>query len=220
MIATRATQGVSFPRSGHAIAYHLGRRYFGDAFVYCDANGTRFCGCGQVPCSNPARVFAKNHDFGLRRSPGVPVLENERYLVQYRNPVHSICSHYQLYLRNHPDEHTVPGWRKFALRDIFYWNHFIDKWVLDYPGTAIAPLYCVYEELMSRPRDVAREILSFMSALPLEESRFEQVLASLEIVPRNSLEEFQFYDPGFFDELERRAEQRLAGLQLPAWRDA
>jgi hypothetical protein len=217
MIETRATQGVSFPRSGHAIAYHLGKRYFKELFVYCDADGDRFCGCGNVPCVNPARTFAKNHDFGLRRSPGVPVLSNERYLIQYRNPVHSICSNYQLYLKKHPEACTLAGWQKFALRDIYYWNHFIDKWVLDMPVTDTPPLYCTYEELMSRPVETAERILSFMSAGSLDEERFEKVMSTLDITPRNSLDGFQFHDPGFFREIEAVAVRRLNELNLPTW---
>ena len=72
-----AVQGVSFPRSGHAIVYHTVRRYFGEALVYCDANNTRHCGCESVPCVNPGRTFAKNHDFGLKSGVGTPVIDRK-----------------------------------------------------------------------------------------------------------------------------------------------
>jgi len=219
MIAMQATQGVSFPRSGHAVAFHLAKRYFGDALIYCDTNNTRFCGCEAVPCINPARTFAKNHDFGLRRSPGVPILAGERYLVQYRNPVHSICSNFSLYLNKHPEEDTLAGWQKFAYRDIYYWNHFIDKWVIDFPVQGNQPLNCIYEELIANPRETSRDILAYMSAGPIDEARFEHVMKGLNISARNALEDFKYFDRGFFRELEEAASQRLAQLELPAWDD-
>ena len=219
MIAMEPTQGFSFPRSGHAVAFHLAKRYFGDALIYCDTNNTRFCGCGSVPCINPARTFAKNHDFGLRRSPGVPILAQERYLVQYRNPVHSICSNFFLYLKKHPEEDSLAGWQKFAYRDIYYWNHFIDKWVIDFPVQGNQPLNCIYEELIAKPRETSRVILDYMSAEPLDEALFEHVMKGLNISARNALEEFKYFDRGFFRELEEAAAQRLAQLALPAWDD-
>ena len=78
----KPTQGVSFPRSGHAPVYQVARRYFGDAFVYCDTNDTEQCGCEHVPCVNPNRTFSKNHDFGLRRFSGVPIIPSEHYFIQ------------------------------------------------------------------------------------------------------------------------------------------
>ena len=34
----RPTQGVSYPRSGHAAVFHIAKDYFGDAFIYCDTS--------------------------------------------------------------------------------------------------------------------------------------------------------------------------------------
>ena len=82
----RPAQGVSFPRSGHGAVLRVARRYFGDSLVYCDSNSKKgHCGCKAVPCANPARIFAKNHDFGLRTSAGVPMIPAERYFIQYRS---------------------------------------------------------------------------------------------------------------------------------------
>ncbi|MDX1734621.1 MAG: sulfotransferase domain-containing protein [Halioglobus sp.] len=219
MAAMRKTQGVSIPRSGHAIAFQLSTRYFGDELVYCDSMGARFCGCRQVPCVNPARNFAKHHDFGLRKSTGSPVLKDEAYLIQYRNPVHCICSNYQLYLKKHPHELSEKGWRKFACREAYYWNHFIDKWVLDFPANARPPLYVTYEELLGDPLLKAREILAFMSSGNIDEERFDTVMSKIKIESRGSLSAFQYPDHGFFDEIEQMTAQRLAGLSLPRWND-
>lgn len=214
-----ATQGVSFPRSGHAAIYHIAQRYFGDAFVYCDANNKKYCGCRSVPCSNPKRTFAKNHDFGLRKSPGVPIIPTEHYFIQYRNPVRSITSNFKLYLNKNPDENHRAGWEKFAFRDVFYWNRFIDKWVLDFPPSAEAPLYCTYESLIADPVSKVTEILAFMSHDPLDEQRVSQVMEQSPISARNNLAAFEFHDTGFFRELESAASARLVELDLPSFEE-
>ena len=213
----RPTQGVSFPRSGHAAIYHIAKRYFGDAFVYCDTNSTKYCGCESVPCVNLARTFAKNHDFSVRTSPGVPIIPSEHYFIQYRNPVRSIVSNFHLYQNKHPDENERADWEKFAHRDVFYWNRFIDKWVLDFPADAKPPLYCTYEALIADPESRVREILRFMSDGPLDEAAAAQIIEQRPISPRNRLAEFEFYDPAFFGELEDAASDRLAELDLPSF---
>ncbi len=187
--------------------------------MYCDANKDVPCGCKTVPCVNPARTFAKNHDFGLRTSPGVPILAAEHYLVQYRNPVRSIVSNYYLYIKNHPHECERADWESFALREVFYWNKFIDKWVLDYPEDAAAPLYCTYESLIAEPEARLREILTFLSDGPLDDRAAARIIGERPIAPRNNLAAFKFHDPVFFDELEAAASQRLAELDLPSWDD-
>ncbi len=214
-MSIRATQGVSFPRSGHEIIFRVSRLYFGDEFVYCDANSDKFCGCGRVPCINPRRTFAKNHDFGLRTSPGVPIIAEERYLVQYRSPVWAIASNYKLHLNNHPEDNNREGWEKFAFRDVFFWNRFIDKWVLDYPETANPPLYCTYEALLSNPDERIREVMAFLCDDPLDEERIVQIMQRVNVTARDSISRFEYYDPGCFRELEAAASDRLAELDLP-----
>lgn len=219
----RPTQGVSFPRSGHAVVYHIARRYFGDALVYCDADNKkdpRMCGCGSVPCINPKRTFAKNHDFTLHRSPGVPILPAERYLIQYRNPVLSITSNFLVHLERSPEENSRAAWERFAFRDVFFWNRFIDKWVLDFPPELEPPLYCTYEALLADPGARVPEIIGFLSDGPLDHDRLGAVMEENPITPRRSLKEFAFYDPVFFRELEEVAALRLAELDLPSFDEA
>ena len=113
-------QGVSYPRSGHGAVYRIARRYFGEAFIYCDTNNKKICGCESVPCINPERTFAKNHDFGLQNSDGVPIIPSERYLIQFRSPVRSIVSNYYLFRYRKLSRHRKSEWREFALRSIAY----------------------------------------------------------------------------------------------------
>ena len=213
----RPAQGVSFPRSGHGVVSNIARRYFGEAFIYCDTNNKRRCGCESVPCINPQRTFAKNHDFGLQNSVGVPIIPSERYLIQYRSPVRSIASNYYLFRNNDRARHSKSEWQRFAFKSINYWNRFVDKWVLNFPPDADAPLYCSYESLISDPEVRLREVLSYLSDEPLDADAVRQVLRKKPIAQRNNISEFPHYDAGFFREIEEMTSGRLGRLGLPSF---
>ncbi len=222
MSKMRPTQGVSFPRSGHKIVYNVAKQYFGESMVYCDPDNEQgmHCSCDCVPCVNLDRTFSKFHDFGLMGSPGTPILADERYFVQYRSPVWSITSNFKLYIQARPQENHRDGWRKFAYRDIFYWNRFVDKWVLDFPSHLELPLYCLYEELLKDPIFQLKAVLRFLSAEPLDEQRAEQIIQDFKVAPRNNLANFEFYEPDFFRDLEEVARERLELLKLPLFGEA
>lgn len=213
-------QGVSFPRSGHAIVYHAVRRYFGPELVYCDTNNSRRCGCESVPCINPGRTFAKNHDFGLKRGEGTPIIATERYLIQYRNPVRSIVSNFHVHLKNNPEKSSQVDWENFAYRQILYWNRFVDKWVLDYPARANTPLYCAYETLVASPAEILTTILEYFSDGPLNLELAKRVIEERNVKPRSNLEKFEFFDANLFNELEEATVGRMATLSLPSWNES
>jgi hypothetical protein len=233
----QASQGVSFPRSGHGAVRTIVELYFGGAFVYCDVNHTDSCGCESVPCINQKRTYSKNHDFALRRPPkqprglrqrlnhrlrrrkvgGVPIISTERYFIQYRRPVSAISSNFKLHLSAYPDHNHRAGWEKFAFKDLFYWNRFIDKWVLGFPAHARPPLYVSYESLLADPHARLRDILKLHSDGPLDEARVEQVLQRAPIAPKHSIAEFEFYDPRFFQKMEDATSGRLEKLGLPSF---
>jgi hypothetical protein len=233
----KPTQGISFPRSGHAAVYKILESYYEGCFVYCDIDNNRHCGCRSMPCINPQRTFAKNHDFGLRyrfilrrrrwfgvtgvatRFKGDRIRKNERYLVQYRTPVPAIASNFRLHIRRKPHENHVAGWRAFALKDIAYWNRFVDKWILEYPERSRQPLYCSYEQLIAAPEARVREILTYTSKYSLDEERVRYVMKKAPILPRHNLRTFEFSDTGFFKELEALAFPRLERLNLPSFTD-
>jgi len=213
----RPVQGVSYPRSGHGAIFRIARLYFGEAFIYCDTGDKVKCGCESVPCRNPNRTFAKNHDFGLFDSEGVPIIPTERYLIQYRSPVRSIVSNYYLFRTEKFSRRKKPEWQAFALRSIDYWNRFVDKWVIDFPTGVHAPLICPYESLVSDPQVYAREILSYLGEGPLDEDAVCQVCAKIPISARNRLSKFRYYDAGFFRELEEMTSGRISKLGLPSF---
>jgi len=243
----RATQGVSVPRSGHGAIFHLANHYFGDAMQYCDTGD--FCGCGSIPCVNPNRTYAKNHDFGLvkhrglrllqarvnrksllrsdhlfksgnsKKVYGIPIIPTERYFVQYRSPVWSITSNFELYLMSFPGNNTRAHWERFACLEMIYWVRFIDKWVLNFPKVAEPPHYCSYEDLVAEPSARVREIMQYLGDGALDENRLRHSIAKFPIEEKNSISKFRFRDPVFFKELEDHASGRLAKLGLPAFED-
>ena len=91
--------------------------------------------------------------------------------------------------------------------------------MLEFPADADAPLYCSYESLITDPEARVREILSFLSDGPLNDEAVTRVLEEMPISPRNNLAAFEFFDPGFFRELEEAACERLERLKLPSFTD-
>lgn len=214
----KPTQGISFPRSGHAPVFHLIQRYFGDSLVYCDPDNHagKFCACGTVPCVNEYRNYAKFHDFELRTSKGIDILPDERYLIQFRNPVHSIVSDYHLHkTRNSHISHTRQHWEEFAVKQIFYWNKFVDKWAINFPNGDVENLQCIYEDLLAAPTEKSREILRFIGVGEIDEARMESILGELKVEQQGNLRGFEFYDPLFFRSLEDRTNGRLPRLGVP-----
>lgn len=231
------TQGISFPRSGHGALYHFLRNYFGQELVYCDPEVPRghaddtgsLCGCGQVPCENPANTFAKNHDFGLlRRTTSLPIHSDWRYLIQFRNPVRAIVSDFFLHLKNEPRDNHLKRWRSFAFEKIGYWNRFIDKWVLHRKPAGIRRLFrkpatfldVPYRELVGNPQEACRIVINYLTPEPIDEERFQRALDQVQLRPLDRFVGFQFFDPGFFAEIESRTEGRMAQANIPSFADA
>lgn len=243
----RATQGVSVPRSGHGAIYHVASYYFGDAMKYCDKRD--FCGCGSVPCANPNRTYAKDHDFGLvkhrglrllqarfnrksllwnydwfksgnnKKVNGIPIIPTERYFIQYRSPIWSITSNFKLYLMSFPGNNTRAHWERFACLEMIYWVRFVDKWILNFPQIVNPPLYCSYEDLIANPSARIGEVIRYLGDGVIDEKRLGEAIVKFPIEERNSISKFKFHDRVFFKELEDYASGRLAKLGLPAFED-
>ena len=217
----RPTQGISFPRSGHAVLYHTFLLYFGDALVYCDPDRTdnTHCGCGSVPCINPRNTFSKNHDFGLMSGDGLPISGNRPYLIQYRSPVRSVASNFFLHLLAYPQDHNVIEWRKFACCQIRYWNKFVDKWVFDVFYSDVRLYHCSYERLVFHTETTIDEVLRFVSQGSVDEARMRAVMQAIHPRPLDRLRDFPYYDGAFFSDLEDMTEGRIGRLQLPSFKD-
>lgn len=212
------TQGISYPRSGHGVLYRALQCYFGDELVYCDPESTianpSLCACGHVPCVNPANTFAKNHDFGLMHGPGLAVLPDRRYLIQFRSPIRSIASNFHLSVARLPDTDNRYGWTTFIYKQIEYWNAFIDKWVLATEGDRRF-LTCRYEDLVSDPFATLRRVIEHVSQEPPSDDRISSFLCKVQVRPLDRLREFDFYDEEFFSRIEALTGDRMTRLGLP-----
>ncbi len=217
----RRTQGVSFPRSGNSALFEFLRRYFEGEVTFCDARDPAWCGCGHAPCANAATNLAKNHDFGLLDGRTDLVFHPEvRYLVQVRSPVRAIASNFGLWLRGEGVSPTVERWQVFARQQIDYWNAFVDKWVLRFPGDARRHLVVAYHELVQEPARMAARVVEFATGRPAPPDLVRQELARAPIRARGSLARFPFFDEQEFDALEAQAGERLRAMALPSWRQA
>ncbi len=215
------TESVSFPRSGHAPLYNSMKRYFGDRLVYCDAQDTKGlnCGCRSVPCINPRNNFSKSHDFGLRQGDGLEIRAGQCYLVQYRNPVRSIVSDYNLCVEQNPHMSGRDDWHVFAREAIAYWNKLIDKWVIGLGAVDNPQMILPYEKLVQDPIGSVTSVVEFITDEPIDNEALRREISEIGILPLNRLAEFRHFDTGLFREIEAIAGERMTKLAIPSFED-
>lgn len=215
------TESVSFPRSGHSPLYNSMKRYFGDRLVYCDVQNSEGlnCGCRSVPCINPRNNFSKSHDWGLKKGNGLEIRAGQRYLVQYRNPVRSIASDYNLYVQRKPHKSGREEWHEFACEAIAYWNKLIDKWVIGLRDRDNPQLICPYEQLVQDPIGTVTGVVEFVTDEPVDGEALRREISQIRFRPLNRLPEFRHFDTGFFREIEAIAGERMTTLAIPSFED-
>ena len=213
------TESISYPRSGHGPLYNSMRRYFGDRLVYCDAEHLEGlnCGCRKVPCINPRNNFSKNHDWGLKIGKGLEIRAGQRYLVQYRNPVCSIASDYNLHVQQVPNSSGREQWYEFAREAIAYWNKFIDKWVIDLCNRDNPQLICSYEKLVQDPIGTVTSVVDFITDEPVDDEALRREVLHERIQPQNRIAKFRHFDTGFLREIETIAGERMTTLGIPSF---
>ncbi|MDG2382815.1 MAG: sulfotransferase domain-containing protein [Pirellulaceae bacterium] len=222
---------VSYPRSGHHLTAGVLRRYFADAFVYCqyyqqDADAC----CQSFPCTNAKVTMTKNHDMDIAENEqsGIPQLPGVPYLVLLRNFLEAAVSDYHLYLRGHED--SCEAWRAFATRKSVFYRRFVNKWLNKSPELEI--LIVRYEDLTARPLQTYSKITEFFKpSEPIDTEHLQNVIkqSSLaDVTPtgtnvihqfgvrnRRKIEEFAHYDKEFFAELEASVADELAAVGYP-----
>jgi len=197
-------QGVSFPRSGHYILVDCLKRYFESyrecllygeegvmlppakpgQFSYCEWYTT----CRQFPCKDPATTFQKSHDFDLQ----LPILENQKYIVQWRHPVHALMSYFFLWSTSVQQEPSQELWNTFFFETLSYWKEFYDKWVRS-AATSDRYLICSYEALMREPVHVLSGVVRmFRLHETPDQKRLEQIVFILDIRERHAWKTFPF----------------------------
>lgn len=208
--------GVSWPRSGHHLLVRLLTLYFGPGFRYCDYyGGIKGC-CKSVPCTRTDEIhFTKSHDFDL----DLPQITGRKYLVQYRDFLHSVVSNYELSLLKQSRETDTPeNFRAFASAQFTRYRGFMRRWV--HSDFAQAQLLLSYDQLITYPKDSLRLAIWWLDPdNALDEERIEKVVAevagekveSWKVQPlaksgvhaNRDLTSFRHYDPALFAQLER-----------------
>lgn len=197
------TMFVTFPRSGHHLTVRLLARYFSrkldvlqsgyelpgflvaGPFVWCE----HYRHCGRVGCTDPRTVAQKNHDFDLN----LVLPDGWLAVVQYRNPIPAIVSHYRLLLKQGDARESRLAWRWRLRRDLRYYRHFVEKWVIG--REAKDTFWLEYGELMSRPVERLDALVRFLGGeADVDEAWVSRVVEAEKVRPRSHLRDFPYYD--------------------------
>jgi hypothetical protein len=206
--------GVSWPRSGHHLLVRLLSSYFGPEFRYCDYYGGIEGCCKSMPCTRAGEIhFTKSHDFDL----DLPQNPGQKYLVQYRDYLHSVVSNYELSLLHQPPEQdTAENFVTFASEQFTGYRNFLYRWVeSDFAKTQ---LLLSYDQLITYPKESLRLAVWWLDPeTTLDEARIEKAVTevggerveawkveSLEGVGvhgNRDLSAFRHYNPALFAQL-------------------
>lgn len=191
--------GVSWPRSGHHFLANFLGAYFGEQFGYCEVYTSEDC-CKSFPCARPEINFSKNHDFDL----ALEKLQDQKYLVQYRDFLPSVVSNFSLYLRQgKPD--TSKTFKAFARKQAKRYSKFVSKWVAsEMPNR----LTLKYEDVVAEPsKEFVRAVKYFAPLQPVNHRKVDQLVNSklgpqrMGVRDLRVVEDFRYYDAGLFAEL-------------------
>lgn len=125
---------VSYPRSGHhAMIGFLSRISNLDEdyceYYKCEKHNGQAIPCPKSKmhwrmkkgCCGAGKRLLKNHDFDLK----LPYNKTDKYIIQYRHPLLSIQSWYELESKKNNYD-----WGTFFNEKLGFWVAFIEKWVL------------------------------------------------------------------------------------------
>lgn len=171
-------------------------------------------------CPNGDHVhFCKNHEWDGRL---VPKISGRRYLVQYRDFLPAVVSSFdQSLLNNNVASRTDPEkkFRTFARRKAKEYREFMERWVVPQED-GIIRLLVKYEDMIAAPEQTFEKVLCFFG----QEGNIDRkrLRAALLRVPKNTIvdskriiiensgvkedrviEDFAYYSPEFFEELEK-----------------
>lgn len=200
----RKIQCISFPRSGHHLLVDLLATYLGNELVYADRYGAYDIHGRPVDPAHPHRpgpprgfaqeplaTLEKNHDFNLDTVPTCPVL------VQIRAPVPAIVSWFCIE-RDEGRSDTRTEWEHFARTKADFYRRFKSRWI------DTDAMILDYDTLVAAPLRALLDVLGYAYAV-IDIERAAAVVSSFDIRPRNSIENFKWYDPDFCSRIESLA---------------
>lgn len=193
--------GVSMPRSGHHYLSRLLVNLLPEDFHYCEVYKEVNC-CKEIPCSRANNVvFQKSHDFDF----SLPIMASSydgydiAYLIQYRNPLYSVLSDRELYLKIHPEyKNDRNNYSIFLADKAFYYIKFHDKWLKNPPPNSLA---IDYEDLLNNPDVVLKRIVNSLLSYEISDKQIYETVEEMKLVSENneqfrprSLETSEFFD--------------------------
>ena len=193
-------QFVTMSRSGHHLLVRLIKQARPE-ITYCEYYRPEGC-CRSIPCTKGVD-FQKSHDFGLNE----PIDPARRYIIQIRDPMESIASHYEIdvaersWKKRGPDIAMV--WRRFARKQIKHRIGFYAKWAQTPPPLALVIRYL---DLVSDPLGTVDLISRFVWGEPARHFAAEPIKATRRV------EDFRHYDMAFFADL-----SALAAKSCQSW---
>lgn len=226
--------GVSWPRSGHHLLTRILQKYIGERFVYCPHySKERGMGhynmancCDNELCASQGEVhYCKNHDFKFN----IPKVAGARYLVQYRAFLPAVVSDFELYVRAGGAD-TPEHFKCFSMTKAYNYKRFVRKWV-EPEDEGIQKLMVPYENLTKNTEEMLVQALTFFGlGEDIDRQRLRDIIANIakktvmdkEIVTSHQfgvrdtrkIEDFRFYTPGWFQELERIVNSDLPPEEL------
>ena len=212
MTEAEKIQCISFPRSGHHLLVRCLTQMYGEQFQYCDF----YNHCRKTPCRDEKTNFQKNHDFKLRLS----LPDSQRRLIQYRHPIESIISWFELDLQQ-PNvwqrltlRDTQASWETFFNEKLEYWKRFVEKWVLQ--PDAKEQMLVPYHLLVQDPVEQLTQIADFIwPTIPVPEFKFEWVLKIQGIAPKRTAIEFRHCSREWIASVENDLDDYLNQASIP-----
>ncbi len=205
--------GVSYPRSGHHLLVRVLEEYFSSDFKYCEYYKPDDC-CRNVPCSRPSSIsLSKNHDY----KDSVPLIGNQRYLIQYRSFLPALISNYELKCRNSGEDSEALFWR-FANKQRHRYARFMERWGAPPPpgsrfvrvsyerltGNALEAFAPIIHEFCP-DREVDRQrlaaILGSADRLSVEQGK-PTVEVNAGVAAFRDIRAFRYFDEGRFEALD------------------
>jgi len=182
------TENICFPRSGHRMLLRVLKVYFGDELKNCDVYND------QIMTNRNDFNYQKNHDLDLK----TPILNNRNYLVQIRDPMSSIVSHYLLEIKTTGLQDSIEAWKHFAKVKMRYWVNFYKKWIL---SDIEKRIIIDYDPFLNSPLIHLEKIVVFLGGI-WDINKGKESIGKFDLNKKNDYKKFKYYDEVFFRTLE------------------
>lgn len=193
-------------------------------FIYCNT----YSGCNTIPCPDPTVRMQKSHGGDQGIDDALPRFDGVVMLI--RHPVEVAVSHYKFARRfttddgkrcNHAGvvvEHNRAAWEAFAPAEVDRWRAWVQQW-RHRVGHLLGkhnPRVCrvVYADLIASPVDELARVVEFLTDEPADRDLLADVAEAQAIGRKHHVEQFEFFDAGYFDRLAARAAEQIETLEL------